>query len=156
MLGRRIFVLTIPALGIFACICWYRLTLDISLSPIRHDIGGLRRKDEFDGTWNYTRDVGNLLLDSQQCEEASPGLSEEVARPMNNRMNTHITLKELDAIPQQNGYVRAMIDNQQVCIQHSTQYWSTSFFHRLFTDISVGLTISSTVLQQRAAYTPAN
>lgn len=55
------------------------------------------------------------MLDSQQCEQAFPGLFEEVERPMNDRMNSHITLDEINAVPQRNGYVRAMIYDQQVC-----------------------------------------
>ena len=40
---------------------------------------------------------------------------EEVDRPMNERMHNPITVDEIDTIPKQNGYVRAMIYNQQVC-----------------------------------------
>lgn len=56
------------------------------------------------------------MLDSQQCERAFPGLFEEVERPVKNRKTSHITALELDRVPKQNGYVRAMIFNQQVCM----------------------------------------
>lgn len=70
----------------------------------------------FNGTWDFERDAANLILNSHQCERAFPGLFEEVERPVKNRETSHIAASELDGVPKRNGYVRAMIFNQQVCM----------------------------------------
>jgi hypothetical protein len=117
ILKRRTFMLAIAGLITFAVLVSYRLAHGVSF-PIQLDISVMRLKDGFDGTWNYTRDADDLLLDSQQCEEAFPGLFEEGGsqRLMQDRLSSHITFMELDALPQQNGYIQAMIYDQQVWI----------------------------------------
>ncbi|PQE33648.1 hypothetical protein CJF32_00008657 [Rutstroemia sp. NJR-2017a WRK4] len=70
----------------------------------------------FDGNWNYTRDYRNLFLTQRQCDAAFPGLFEEVERPVKLRKNKKITLKELDDTPPLNGFIRAMIYDQQLYI----------------------------------------
>lgn len=72
-------------------------------------------KGSFDGEWNYARDKNNLLLDSEQCEQAFPGLYEEVDRPVNKRRYKKITSTELDDVVPRNGYIRAMIYDGEVC-----------------------------------------
>jgi len=74
------------------------------------------RNHTFDGTWDYKRDRFNLMLDTAQCEQAFPGLFDEIERPKTQRQKRPITLKEINAIVPQNGYVRAMIINQQLYI----------------------------------------
>jgi hypothetical protein len=73
------------------------------------------QSSSFDGNWNYTRDYRNLFLTQRQCDAAFPGLFEEVERPVKLRKSNKITLKELDDTPALNGFIRAMIYDQQVC-----------------------------------------
>lgn len=73
----------------------------------------------FDGNWTYTRDYRNLFLTQRQCDAAFPGLFEEVERPVKLRKSNKITLKELDDTPALNGFIRAMIYDQQVCSKFS-------------------------------------
>lgn len=54
------------------------------------------------------------MLNSAQCELAFPGLFEEIERPKRSRRRRKITQDEIDAIQPRNGYVRAMIYDQQV------------------------------------------
>ncbi|EDO00819.1 hypothetical protein SS1G_03293 [Sclerotinia sclerotiorum 1980 UF-70] len=70
----------------------------------------------FDGTWNYTRDYRNLFLSQKQCDVAFPGLFEEVERPVRLRRNKKISRKELDDTPALNGFIRAMIFDQQLYV----------------------------------------
>jgi hypothetical protein len=72
------------------------------------------RKHLFDGSWEYQRDRDNLMLTQDQCDQAFPNLYVEIERAKNDRKSRPITLKELDAIPARNGYIRAMIYDQQV------------------------------------------
>jgi hypothetical protein len=156
MLNRRTLVITISYLVTFAVLGCYRLVHELSISDFQHDVDGMEYKEGFNGTWNHTRDSDNMLLDLQQCEQAFPGLFEEVERPVKNRKNPHITLDELDLIPQQNGYVRAMIYNQQVCVQLSTASGATPLLLNLAANIFVRMKFSSALLPQQAAYIAAN
>ncbi len=63
----------------------------------------------FNGTWNWQRDGKNFLLNEEQCEQAFPGLFDEVKRAVKDREGNRITLEEVDGIEPVNGYVRAMI-----------------------------------------------
>lgn len=72
------------------------------------------REHLFDGSWNYLRDRDNLMLTQDQCDQAFPDLYTEIDRARQDRRSRPITLKELDAIPARNGYIRAMIYDQQV------------------------------------------
>jgi hypothetical protein len=76
--------------------------------------GAADRRAGFDGAWNYMRDRNNLLLDREQCQQAFPGLFEEVDRAVGSRRHNHISVRELDSIKPKNGYVRAMIYDQEV------------------------------------------
>ncbi|QSZ37094.1 hypothetical protein DSL72_009186 [Monilinia vaccinii-corymbosi] len=67
----------------------------------------------FDGTWNYTRDYRTLGLTQRQCDLAFPGLFEEVERPVELRKEEKVMRKELDDTPKLNGFIRAMIFDQQ-------------------------------------------
>jgi hypothetical protein len=114
MLNRRAPIVIVSIFVTFTLVAWYKSTHKTSPPILENDYGSFGRKKGFDGTWNYKRDAENLMLDSQQCEQAFPGLFGEVERPVNDRLHSPITIEELDAVPQQNGYVRAMIYNQQV------------------------------------------
>ncbi|KAI9649282.1 hypothetical protein NHQ30_001853 [Ciborinia camelliae] len=83
------------------------------LQPDSEDMSG---RFGFDGTWNYTRDYRNLFLTQRQCDQAFPGLFEEVERPMKLRMENKVTRKELDDTPALRGFIRAMIYDQQLYI----------------------------------------
>ncbi|KAJ5661706.1 CAZyme family GT90, partial [Penicillium maclennaniae] len=71
-------------------------------------------KYQFDGVWNYERDRDNLLLTQGQCDQAFPDLFAEIDRASEARSLNPITIKELDSITPRNGYIRAMIYDQQV------------------------------------------
>lgn len=73
------------------------------------------RKQLFDGNWDYQRDRDNLMLTQDQCNQAFPDLYFEIDRARDDRKSRLISLKELDNIPARNGYIRAMIYDQQVC-----------------------------------------
>lgn len=67
----------------------------------------------FNGTWDYARDKDNLLLTLDQCDKAFPGFFIEVDRAVAQWKGTGIKEEDVDSIPQQNGFVRAMIyDNK--------------------------------------------
>lgn len=72
------------------------------------------REHLFNGTWDYPRDRDNLMLTQDQCDQAFPELYAEIDRAKDGRKSHPITLKELDEIPARNGYIRAMIYDQQV------------------------------------------
>lgn len=74
----------------------------------------LSHDDNFSGVWNYTRDAKNTKLSNEQCEVAFPQLYEEIDRAAGLRRKKPITLKELDEVPIANGYIRAMIFNNEV------------------------------------------
>lgn len=67
------------------------------------------------GTWTYPQDRDNLLLSQGQCEQAFPDLFVEIERARDVRSSNPITIEELDSIKPRNGYIRAMIYDQQVC-----------------------------------------
>lgn len=90
-------------------ITWYR-TSDIQFYEIR----SADRRTDFDGRWIYSRDRNNLLLDDAQCGVAFPRLFEEIDRAVDTRRENRIEVAELDAIQPKNGYVRAMIYDQEV------------------------------------------
>lgn len=118
MLNRRALVFAAAGLLTLAFLTWYSGTGHGPPTIPRH--GGFRHifgtSPRFDGRWDFQRDAGNLLLDSRQCDQAFPGLFVEVERPVNQRLaQSRVTLDELDSIPKQNGFVRAMIYDQQVC-----------------------------------------
>ncbi|KAJ5293232.1 uncharacterized protein N7443_009185 [Penicillium atrosanguineum] len=73
-------------------------------------------KFQFDGVWNYERDRDNLLLTQGQCDQAFPELFAEIDRASEARSLNPITIKELDSITPRNGYIRAMIYDQQLYI----------------------------------------
>lgn len=113
--NRRTYIFVGIGIAFFALLGYYRSVHEIVLQPAVARPGNARK---FSGRWNYQRDADNLILNSHQCEQAFPGLFEEVERPVKDRWNSHITVEELDSLPQQNGYVRAMIYDQQVRVKH--------------------------------------
>lgn len=75
-----------------------------------------QRQHQFNGTWNYERDRDNLLLTQDHCDQAFPDLFVEIDRATEARSLNPITIKELDSITPRNGYIRAMIYDQQVSL----------------------------------------
>jgi hypothetical protein len=73
-------------------------------------------KLHFDGAWSYERDRDNLLLTQGQCDQAFPDLYAEIDRATEARSLNPITIEELDSITPRNGYIRAMIYDQQVSV----------------------------------------
>lgn len=67
------------------------------------------------GHWD-PRERNKLIFDNEQCQTAFPRLFEEVERAVEGRRSNHITVGELDAIVPKNGYVRAMIYDQELYI----------------------------------------
>ncbi|KAI2701969.1 CAZyme family GT90 [Penicillium roqueforti] len=83
------------------------------------------RQQLFDGSWDYQRDRDNLMLTQDQCDQAFPDLYTELDRARDDRKSRPISLKELDAIPARNGYIRAMIYDQQLyVIDKEGSIWS--------------------------------
>lgn len=76
---------------------------------------------QFNGSWNYERDRDNWLLSQGQCDQAFPDLFADIDRARDARSAKPITLEELDSIEPRNGYIRAMIYDQQVSLQHINQ-----------------------------------
>ena len=114
VLKRRSTILFTSLLLGIALFVWYRVP-QRAFIPSSPDLQfGKDRKKVFDGAWDYTRDRDNLMLDSSQCEQAFPGLFEEITRPKEDRWLRRISLDEIDSITPRNGYVRAMIYDQQV------------------------------------------
>lgn len=106
-------IIVIGAFFLTTLFVWYETSSHPPFSlPATH--GAVGHITGFDGTWNYTRDRNNLLLDRDQCQQAFPGLFEEVDRAVGSRRHDHISVRELDAIVPKNGYVRAMIYDQEV------------------------------------------
>lgn len=68
----------------------------------------------FSGTWDYSH-RNNLMFTEEQCDAAFPRLFEEIERATSNRARHKITKDELDRIEPKNGFIRAMIYDQQVC-----------------------------------------
>ena len=93
------------------------------LKPSNHPnspgLGYPGRANSFDGRWDPQRDSKNLMLSDEQCDQAFPGLFEEAERPVHERRGRNITLEEVDAITPVNGYVRAMIVDQEVDTSHT-------------------------------------
>lgn len=116
MANYRSLISIATGLIVFAFIVYFRLGHAKPFAIPQLEFGGPGHK-RFDGRWNFKRDAENLMLDSHQCEQAFPGLFHEVERPGNDRKDSPITLEELDSVPQQNGYVRAMIYDQQVRVK---------------------------------------
>ena len=83
-------------------------------SPKSPGPGYSSRPSSFDGTWDARRDSKNLTLSDEQCDQAFPGLFEEAERAVRDRRGKNITLEELAAVTPVNGYVRAMIYEQEV------------------------------------------
>jgi hypothetical protein len=106
------------AIVTFTFFLWYTGTISVPetvISTLKHDRDASRRRKPFNGKWNYKRDAENLMLDSRQCEQAFPGLFLEVERAVKVSSYSNITVDIIDSVPRQNGYVRAMIYDQQVC-----------------------------------------
>ncbi|KAL2444187.1 hypothetical protein ABEF95_015792 [Exophiala dermatitidis] len=116
-LNRRALIFTISGLATCVLLTWYLLSGHERppLPAVPHGFGPPRPS-----TWDYRRDANNLRLDLRQCEQAFPGLFEEVERPLADRRNSSITLEELDSVPRQNGYVRGMIYDQQLYVIEKT------------------------------------
>ena len=68
----------------------------------------------FNGTWDWQRDGKNFVLNEGQCEQAFPGLFDEVRRAVRDRQGKRITLEEVDRIEPVNGYIRGMIHEHEV------------------------------------------
>jgi hypothetical protein len=112
-LKRRSTVIFTSLFLAMALVIWYQAVLGapVRLSPSNSSIGN---RKGFDGIWKYERDKNNLILDGAQCEQAFPGLFEEIERPVKDRRSRRISLEDIDSITPRNGYVRAMIYDQQV------------------------------------------
>ncbi|KAJ5584434.1 Lipopolysaccharide-modifying protein [Penicillium hispanicum] len=110
---RTITILT--SIFLLAAFFWYRqpvvVVRNVEVPTRKLDHGGL-----FNGTWDYQRDKDNLLLDQDQCAQAFPGLFDEIDRPKRDRQSRPISLKEIDSITPRNGYIRAMIYDQQLYV----------------------------------------
>ena len=70
-------------------------------------------RPQFSGSWDPShRNI--LVFTDDQCDEAFPKLFEEIERATLSRAHHRITKDELDRIEPKNGFIRAMIYDQQV------------------------------------------
>lgn len=144
---RSAYLVTSVLLGIVLLV-WYHAPYGPSTQPLpRSDQYLVRQKKVFDGIWNYMRDRDNLLLDSSECEQAFPGLFDETKRPMKDRRSRKISLAEIDSITPRNGYVRAMIYDQQV---------GFALILYILNNVNETPTISYMSLPIKGIYTPAS
>lgn len=92
-------------------------------SPNKSSIIGSSSRPSTDTklNWSYPRDRDNFLLTQDQCDAAFPELFVEIERARNERSSNPITFEEIDSIQPKNGYIRAMIYDQQVCLAQSRQ-----------------------------------
>lgn len=84
--------------------------------PVRSPLSQPHGQHQFDGSWNYQRDRDNLLFTQGQCDQAFPDLFVDIDRARDARSSYPITVQELDSITPRNGYIRAMIHDQQVSL----------------------------------------
>jgi len=118
LLARRPILTITAVLGTLLLLIWHQSSTSVRVSPV----ATVDRRVEFDGRWDFARDRNNLLLDDSQCDVAFPKLFEEVDRAVSTRSRNHITSNELDAITPKNGYVRAMIYDQEVLHKRHHRY----------------------------------
>ncbi|KAJ5227218.1 CAZyme family GT90 [Penicillium citrinum] len=87
-------------------------------SPNKSSIIGSSSRPSTDTklNWSYPRDRDNFLLTQDQCDAAFPELFVEIERARNERSSNPITFEEIDSIQPKNGYIRAMIYDQQLYI----------------------------------------
>ena len=108
LFARRPLVTIAAIFGSFLLFVWYQH------GGASNSLGSQDRRSDFDGHWYFQRDRNNLMLDDAQCSAAFPKLFEEVQRAVEGRRTNHITSAELDTIEPKNGYIRAMIYDQEV------------------------------------------
>lgn len=80
------------------------------------------RNASFSDQWDFQRDRRNLLFTNEQCNQIFPDLYYDIDRAVKDRRGKRITLDEIDSIEPRNGYVRAMIYNQQVQSSFSSAF----------------------------------
>lgn len=118
LLKRRSVIIATSFVLVFGSVAWFKDIFGSGafISPAAPRFGAVagERIATFNGKWDYHRDQDNLLLDLGQCDAAFPDLFDEIKRPMKDRWSRRITLQEIDSIEPKNGYVRAMIFDQQV------------------------------------------
>ncbi|KAK2875961.1 hypothetical protein FQN49_001482 [Arthroderma sp. PD_2] len=69
-----------------------------------------------EGQWNHKRDRNTLIFNTPRCQSAFPGLFYEIDRAKRERASRHITRNEIDSITPKNGFIRAMIYDQQLYV----------------------------------------
>ncbi|KAJ6117908.1 Lipopolysaccharide-modifying protein [Penicillium sp. IBT 18751x] len=110
---RTLFILI--SFLLLAAFAWYRQSVtfhnvgDVPAPNSRY--GGLYKEP-----WDYQRDKDNLLFDQGECDRAFPALFDEIERAKRDRQSRPITLEELESITPKNGYIRAMIYDQQLYV----------------------------------------
>lgn len=114
LLMRKPLVTIGAAFLLVVLIIWYEHSPGPSAEQLPTIDVSFESTKDFNGQWNYERDRNNLMFDNKQCLQAFPNLFTEVDRAVNERRNRNITVEELNKIEPKNGYVRAMIYDQQV------------------------------------------
>lgn len=84
------------------------------VQPVQTPLTQPHGQHRFNGAWSYERDRDDLLLTQGQCDLAFPDLFADLERAGAARADRPITLREIDSVPPRNGYIRAMIYDQQV------------------------------------------
>lgn len=115
LLVKRQLLVTVPCLLLVLCFFLYINPKPRSrVQPTRTPLTQPHGQHLFDGAWQYERDRDNLLLTQGQCDLAFPDLFADLERAGAARANRPITLGEIDSVPPRDGYIRAMIYDQQV------------------------------------------
>ncbi|CAI7650745.1 unnamed protein product [Penicillium manginii] len=117
LLVKRQLLVTIPCLLlVLGFFLYIRPRPRSTVQPTRTPLTQPQSQHSFDGAWRYERDRDNLLLTQGQCDLAFPDLFADLERAGAARADRPITLGEIDSVPPRNGYIRAMIYDQQLYV----------------------------------------
>lgn len=121
MSRRRPWVFIFVVFGTFALLLWtvlngYHHRLEPFKEPLHESLPP--SKGAFNGSWNFSRDAGNLLMTDAHCDAAFPDLFKDIDRAVKSREYHHITEGELDITPHIPGYIRGLVYDQQVRHSH--------------------------------------
>ncbi|EEQ33050.1 hypothetical protein McanMca71_003766 [Microsporum canis] len=111
---RRGIIATVLLLAV-VLLFWYQLRIYSKPTP---PANSPHHGGSSGSQWDRKRDGNTLIFNTQRCQSAFPGLFEEIDRAKRERTYRHISRNEIDSITPKNGYIRAMIYNQQLYIIH--------------------------------------
>lgn len=119
-LSRRRILLLVPISITILIFVWYSHSGSPGALATRPQPAPATPYNDFDGRWNYERDGKTLQLTLDQCDQAFPSLFDEVDRAVEHWSAAPINEAKLDEITPRNGFVRAMIYDQNLYIISKT------------------------------------